>query len=81
MTWKASLTVFILFLVFLALYTLGIVSGYWTLMIAVIFIVVGFVVGFLILGSGNENMWTGVPLFVFGIILLLIVYFFPVGGA
>ena len=69
---------FILFLIFLGLYGLGIVSGYWVMMFAVIFIVVGFVVGFLLLGSGSENMWIGVPLFVFGIVLLLIVYFFPV---
>ena len=69
--------VFILFLVFAALYGFGILSGYWTIMFAVIFIVVGFVLGFLLLGSGEENMQVGVPLFVFGIILLLIVYFFP----
>lgn len=69
---------FVLFLLFLGLYGLGIVSGYWVMMFAVIFIVVGFVVGFLLLGSGSENMWIGVPLFVFGIVLLLIVYFFPV---
>jgi len=77
MTYKASVLVTILFLIFWALYALGIVPGYWMLMIAVIFIVVGFVVGFLLLGSGSENMWTGVPMFVLGIILLLIVYFFP----
>jgi hypothetical protein len=54
------------------------VSAYWTTMIAIIFIIVGIVVGFLLLGSGSENMWIGVPLFVFGIILLLIIWFFPV---
>lgn len=77
MGWKAVLGVFVLFLFFAALYGFGIVSGYWTLMFAVIFMVVGFVVGFLLLGSGSENMKMGVPMFVFGIILLLIVYFFP----
>jgi len=77
MTYKSSIIVIILFLIFLALYATGIVSGYWTLMIAVIFIVVGFVVGFLLLGSGEERMWTGIPMFILGIILLLIVWFFP----
>ncbi len=71
------LGVVILFLIFWALYGFSIVNGYWMTMIAIIFIVVGFVVGFLLLGSGHENMWMGVPLFVFGIILLLIIYFFP----
>ncbi len=71
------LGVVILFLVFLGLYWFGIVSGYWLTMIAIIFIVVGFLVGFLLLGSGSENMWVGVPLFVFGIILLIVIYFFP----
>jgi hypothetical protein len=77
MTKYAVLGTLVLFLVFLGLFWFGIVSGYWTIMIAVIFIVVGFVVGFLLLGSGSENMWVGVPLFVFGIILLLIVWLFP----
>ncbi|MCK4531692.1 MAG: hypothetical protein KAT94_02395 [Candidatus Aenigmarchaeota archaeon] len=73
----AVLGVVILFLIFLGLYWFGAVSGYWTTMIAIIFIIVGFVVGFLLLGSGSENMWIGVPLFVFGIILLFIIWFFP----
>jgi hypothetical protein len=77
MTKYAVLGVFILFLIFLGLYGFGILNGYWTMMFAAIFIVVGFVVGFLILGSGHENMWIGVPLFVFGIILLLIIWIFP----
>jgi hypothetical protein len=77
MTKYAVLGTLVLFLVFLGLFWFGIVSGYWTIMIAVIFMVVGFVVGFLLLGSGSENMWVGVPLFVFGIILLLIVWLFP----
>ena len=71
------LGVFILFLIFLALYGFGIVPGYWIMMFALIFIVVGFLVGFVILGSGSENMWVGVPMLILGIILLLIVYFFP----
>ena len=74
----AVLGVVILFLIFLGLYGFGIVNVYWTAMIAIIFIVVGIVVGFLILGSGSENMWIGVPLFVFGIILLLIIWLFPI---
>lgn len=73
----AVLGTVILFLIFLGLYWFGAVSGYWTIMIAIIFIIVGFVVGFLLLGSGSENMWIGVPLFVFGIILLFIIWFFP----
>lgn len=77
MGYKSAVLVIILFLIFLALYAVGIIPGYWTLMIAVIFIVVGFVVGFVLLGSGEERMWTGVPLFIFGIILFLIVFFFP----
>lgn len=77
MTYKSSVIVAILFLIFLALYGVGIVPGYWTLMLAVIFIVVGFVVGFLLLGSGEERMWTGVPMLILGIVLLLIVWYFP----
>ena len=73
----AVLGVVILFLIFLGLYWFGAVNVYWTTMIAIIFIIVGFVVGFLLLGSGSENMWIGVPLFVFGIILLFIIWFFP----
>ncbi len=73
----AVLGVVILFLIFLGLYWFGAVNAYWTTMIAIIFIIVGFVVGFLLLGSGSENMWIGVPLFVFGIILLFIIWFFP----
>ena len=77
MGYKSAVLVAILFLVFLALYATGIVPGYWTLMIAVIFIAVGFVVGFLLLGSGEERMWTGVPMLILGIALLLIVLYFP----
>ncbi len=73
----AVLGTLILFLIFLGLFWFGIVNAYWTIMIAIIFIIVGFVVGFLLLGSGSENMWIGVPLFVFGIILLFIIWFFP----
>ncbi len=73
----AVLGTLILFLIFLGLFWFGVVSGYWTIMIAIIFIVVGFVVGFLLMGSGSENMWIGVPLFVFGIILLVVVWLFP----
>ncbi|MEE9323403.1 MAG: hypothetical protein V3U72_02550 [Candidatus Aenigmarchaeota archaeon] len=72
------LGVVILFLIFLGLYWFGVVSGYWITMIAIIFIIVGIVVGFLILGSGSENMWIGVPLFIFGVILLLIIWLFPI---
>jgi hypothetical protein len=71
------IAVVVVFLLFAGLYGLGVMSAYWTMMIAVIFIVVGFVVGFLLLGSGSESMKVGVPLFVFGIILFLIIYFFP----
>ena len=71
------LGVLALFFLFLGLYSLGIVSAYWLTMIAVLFIVIGFVVGFLLLGSGSENMWIGVPLFVLGIIMVLIIYLFP----
>ncbi len=74
---KAVIWPVIVFLIFVGLYALGIVPGYWTLMIAVIFIVVGFVVGFLLLGSGQESMWMGVPMLILGIILLILVYFFP----
>ncbi|UCC91913.1 MAG: hypothetical protein JSV39_01435 [Candidatus Aenigmatarchaeota archaeon] len=73
----AVLGTLILFLIFLGLFWFGVVSGYWTIMIAIIFIIIGFVVGFLLLGSGSENMWVGVPLFVFGIILLVVVWLFP----
>lgn len=73
----AVLGVVILFLIFLGLYGFGVVNAYWMTMIAIVFVIIGFVVGFLILGSGSENMWIGVPLFVFGIILLLIIWFFP----
>jgi hypothetical protein len=74
---KAVLSVFVLLVIFAALYGFGIVIGYWTLMIAVIFIAVGFVVGFLLQGSGSENTKMGVSLFVAGIILLFMVWFFP----
>lgn len=77
MTYKSAVIVAVMFLIFLALYVLGIVPGYWTLMFAVIFIVVGFVVGFLLLGSNVERPWTGVPMLVLGIVLLLIVFYFP----
>lgn len=74
---NAIIGVAVLLVIFLAAYFLGAISAYWLTMIAVLFIVIGFVVGFLLLGSGSENMWIGVPLFVFGIVMLLIVYFFP----
>ncbi|MCK5016862.1 MAG: hypothetical protein KAS32_07295 [Candidatus Peribacteraceae bacterium] len=77
MGFNSLIGVGVIFLAFLVVYFLGIISPYWLMMIAIIFIIVGFVVGFLILGSGQENMWVGVPLFVFGIIMLLIIYFFP----
>jgi hypothetical protein len=77
MGYKSSVLVAILFLIFLGLYAIGFIPGYWTLMIAVIFIVVGFVVGILLLGSGEERMWTGIPMLLLGILLLLIVWFFP----
>jgi len=77
MGYKTVFWPFLVFLIFLALYGFGIVSGYWTLMIAVIFIVVGFVIGFLLMGSGSESMKMGVPMFIMGIVLLLIVWFFP----
>jgi len=67
----------LLFLILMALYFLNVIAGYWLLMISVIFIVVGFVIGFLILGSGDEKTSLGIPLFVFGIIMLVIIYFFP----
>ena len=67
----------IVFLIFLSLYAFGVVPGYWTLMFAVIYIVVGFVVGVLLLGSGRESMMMGIPMLILGIILFLIVYFFP----
>jgi hypothetical protein len=74
----AVLGVFILFLIFLGIYLFGIWDAYWITMIAIVFIIVGFVVGFLLLGSGSENMWVGVPLLVLGIILLLVVWLFPI---
>ncbi|MCX6817539.1 MAG: hypothetical protein NTU57_01650 [Candidatus Aenigmarchaeota archaeon] len=37
----------------------------------------GFVVGILLLGSGRESMKMGIPMLILGIILFLIVYFFP----
>ena len=77
MTYKSAVLVFILFLIFLALYAVGIVPGYWTLMLAIIFIVVGFVVGIVLMGSEGERMWTGIPMLILGIALFLIVYFFP----
>ncbi len=77
MGYKSAVAVIILFLVFLALYALGVVPGYWTIMIAVIFIAVGFLVGVMLLGSGEERMWTGVPMLLLGILLFLIVWFFP----
>lgn len=67
----------ILFLALLSLFAIGAVPAYWTLMFAVIFIVVGFVVGVLLLGSGRENMPMGITMLALGIILFLIVYFFP----
>jgi hypothetical protein len=61
----------------MALYAFGILSGYWTLMFAVIFIVVGFVIGFLLMGSGEENPKMGATLFILGVLLLLIILFLP----
>jgi hypothetical protein len=46
-------------------------------MFSVIFIVVGIVIGFLLLGSGQENMKIGVTLLIFGILLFLMISFFP----
>jgi energy-coupling factor transporter transmembrane protein EcfT len=77
MGYKMAIWPVILFLIFLSLYAFGVVPGYWTLMLAVIFIVVGFVVGVVLLGSGRESMKMGIPMLILGIILFLIVYFFP----
>lgn len=67
----------VLFLILMAVYFVGVINAYWLAMFAFIFIVVGFVLGFLILGSGEENMWLGVPMFLLGIVMLILIYFFP----
>jgi len=77
MKWRDQYWVILLFVVFSALYLTGVLSWYWTLMFSAIFIVVGFVLGVLLMGSGSENQKMGLPLLIFGILLLLLIMFFP----
>jgi hypothetical protein len=77
MKFAAVLGLIIIFLILAGLYAVGILTAYWTLMFSVIFIVVGIVVGFLLLGSGQENMKIGVTLLILGILLFLLISFFP----
>lgn len=63
-------------LIFLVLYGFNVISAYWLGMLAVIFIVLGIILTFMLAGSGESNN-IGLILLIVGIILVLIIYFVP----
>ncbi len=66
----------IITIVFLALYAFGVINAFWLGMLAAVFIVIGLVFGILLAGTGSaENM--GLALLAVGIILAVIIFFFP----
>jgi len=67
----------IVLVVLIVLYALRVLVSYWLLMFAVIFLVVGFVRGFILLGSGEEDPGIGMFLMLIGAIILAVMFFFP----
>jgi hypothetical protein len=71
----------ILALVFLVLYGFDFINAYWLGMLAVIFVVLGIVLTFMLAGAGatkTEGVNTvGIILLITGIILVLIIFLVP----
>ncbi|NIO22206.1 MAG: hypothetical protein GTN76_16135 [Candidatus Aenigmarchaeota archaeon] len=68
-------------LIFLVLYAFNLITAYWLGMFAVIFIVLGIVITFMLAGAGATATGgankIGAILLVVGIILALIIFFVP----